>query len=234
MQNLGVVIPAREQSTRIKNKVTLPFFENLNLLEWKINQLTSVISNQQIIVSSNSENLKNIANNMGVSYVERDSYLCDGHKASFSEVITGIVKDIDFQHIAWCTVVVPLMSPSEYIRAFKKYKEYVIDKEENDSLVTVNLVKEYFWDNKGPLNYNADKNHTISQDLPNWYKITNALYMMKKTEIMKKKYFLGKNPFMFEVPKISGIDIDEYEDYQLALAYKNNYYQKLLSKKNSK
>ncbi len=126
------------------------------------------------------------------------------------------------------------MSPSEYIRAFKKYKEYVIDKEENDSLVTVNLVKEYFWDNKGPLNYNADKNHTISQDLPNWYKITNALYMMKKTEIMKKKYFLGKNPFMFEVPKISGIDIDEYEDYQLALAYKNNYYQKLLSKKNSK
>jgi N-acylneuraminate cytidylyltransferase len=230
MNNLGVVIPAREKSTRINNKVMLPFFENLNLLEWKINQISSVFNKEQIIVSSNSQNLKNIALNMGVSYAERDSYLCEGHKASFSEVITGVVKDIDFEHIAWCTVVVPLMSPSEYLSAFKKYKEVVVNKKEKDSLVTVNLIKEYFWDNKGPLNYTADKNHTISQNLPNWYKITNALYMMKKTEIIKRKYFLGLNPYLFEVPKISGVDIDEYEDYQLALAYKNKYYEDLNTK----
>lgn len=226
MNNLGVIIPAREGSTRIKNKVTLPFFENMNLLEWKIDQLSSVINKNQIIVSSDSQNLKRIAFNMGVEFQERSAYLCDGHKATFSEVITGVVKETPFDHIAWATVVVPLMKPSEYKEAFLKYKEFVVDTNEYDSLVSVNLIKEYFWDDSRPLNYKADKDHTISQDLPNWYRVTNALYMMDKQSILRKNYFLGDNPYKFEVPKISGIDIDLYEDYQLALAHKEIYYKK--------
>jgi CMP-N-acetylneuraminic acid synthetase len=215
-KDVGVVIPVREGSTRVKDKVTLPFSENLNLLEWKIEQLKQVLPHNNIYVSTDSDRLKHIATKMGVSIHDRDAYLCKGHEATFSEVITGVVKDIPLKHVAWVTVVVPLMSPNDYKEAFEKYIEEVAEKGTYDSLVAVNLLKEYFWDDEGTMNYRADKNHTISQDLPNIYRVTNGLYMMPKAGILEREYFLGSNPFKFQVSKMAGIDIDEWEDYEFA------------------
>lgn len=214
--SIAVVVPVREGSTRIKDKVTLPFTDGLNLLEWKLEQLKQVLPHRNIYVSTDSERLIEIAKERGVNVHIRDPYLCKGHEATFSEVITGIVKDIPARHIAWATVVVPLMSPDEYKRAFETYLDQVANDGKFDSLVAVNLLKEYLWNEEGPLNYRADKHHTISQDLPNIYRVTNGLYMMPKEEILKHAYFLGPNPVKFEVPKISGIDIDEWEDYEFA------------------
>jgi N-acylneuraminate cytidylyltransferase len=149
--------------------------------------------------------------------------LSTGHDASFIEVITGIVEAVPTKHFAWVTVVVPLMKPSEYKSGFERYLSEVVESNNHDSLVSVNLLKEYFWDDNGPINYQADKNHTISQNLPNLYRVTNGLYMRSKEDTLKEGYFLGKNPFRHVVGKISGIDIDEYEDYHMSLALKEFY-----------
>lgn len=214
--DLGVIIPVREGSTRIKDKVTLPFTEELNLLEWKLEQIKKVLPCEHIFVSTDSDRLKNIARERGVKVHNRDAYLCKGHDATFSEVITGIVKDIPLTHIAWATVVVPLMSPADYARAFEAYQENVVKNGTHDSLVAVNLLKEYFWDDEKPLNYEATRNHTISQNLPNIFRVTNGLYMMPKEKILECGYFLGKNPVKYKVSKMAGIDIDELEDYEMA------------------
>ena len=166
--DIGVVIPVRMGSSRVKEKAILPFADT-NLLEWKINQLKEIISEKNIFISTESKKLKEIALKNGVQIHHRDFYLADGHKASFSEVIAGIVKDIPFEHIAWVTAVVPLMSPKEYKTAFEKYLQYVVKEKKNDSLFSANLLKEYFWNDERPINYQADKNHTISQELPNIY-----------------------------------------------------------------
>jgi CMP-N-acetylneuraminic acid synthetase len=214
--NLGVVIPVRLGSSRIKEKVLLPFYKDYSLLEWKIYQLQKIISSKNIYVSTENEKLAEIALKMGVRVHYRDPFLADGHKATFSQVITGIVKDIPFDYIAWVTVVVPLMLPIEYKEAFAVFFEKVVEKKEYDSLFSANLIKEYLWWENKALNYEANENHTISQYLPNIYRVTNGLYMREKKEILKDKYFLGSNPYKFLVSKISGIDIDEYEDYEIA------------------
>jgi CMP-N-acetylneuraminic acid synthetase len=221
-EDLAVVIPVRMGSSRIKKKVVLPF-DDTNLLVWKINQLKKIISSNNIFISTENNHLKKIALENGVRVHNRDFFLADDHKANFSEVITGIVKDIPFNHIAWITVVVPLMSPLEYENAFKSYFSEVVLNKKFDSLVSVNLLKEYYWNDKRPINYKANYNHTISQDLPNLYRVTNGLYMSSKEDIMKKKYFLGENPLKFNVSKISGIDIDEEEDYKIAKALLSIY-----------
>lgn len=221
--DISVVLPVREGSSRVKKKIFLPFHDELNLVEWKIDQLKRVQSGNRIVLSSNSDRVKAIAKNMGVEFLPRNDFLSTGHEASFSEVITGIVKDLPTEHFAWVTVVVPLMKPSEYQDAFQCYLRQVVEKKANDSLVSVNLLKEYFWNDDGPLNYRADKNHTISQDLPNIYRVTNGLYMRNKKDTLSEGYFLGANPFMHRVGKISGVDIDEYEDYQISLALKDFY-----------
>lgn len=221
--DISVVIPVREDSSRVKNKIFLPFHEELSIMEWKVEQLMSVQSKDKIFLSSNSKNVESVARNMGVEYLPRNDYLSVGHDASFSEVITGVVADIPTEHFAWVTVVVPLMKPSEYKRAFTVYKENVVSMKEFDSLVSVNVVKDYLWDNNGPVNYQADKNHTVSQDLPDLYRVTNGLYMRDKSNTLAEGYFLGPKPYKFEVGKISAVDIDEYEDYQMAVALKQFY-----------
>ncbi|NDJ26621.1 acylneuraminate cytidylyltransferase [Campylobacter sp. MIT 12-8780] len=215
MKDLCAVIPARLGSSRIKQKMLLPF-NGYSLLEWKIKQLKTILPNKNIFVSTESDILKEIAYKNKINIHERESYLSQGHEASFSEVITGIVKDLDFKHIAWITAVVPLMSPKEYAQAFDAYEKYVCTSDEYDSLFSANLLKEYFWNDAKAINYQANKNHTISQELPNIYRVTNGLYMRDKKSILKDKYFLGKKPLKFCVSKIAGIDIDEYEDYEIA------------------
>lgn len=221
--NIGVVIPVRLGSSRLKEKAILPFGDS-NLLEWKIKQLKQIIPNKNIFVSTESDKLKIIASKNNVQIHHRDFYLADGHKASFSEVITGIVKDIPFEHIAWVTAVVPLMSPKEYKKAFETYVEEIIKKKNSDSLFSANLLKEYLWDENQTINYQANKNHTISQELPNIYRVTNGLYMRDKKSILEEGYFLGKNPNKFVVSKIAGIDIDDKEDYEIAKSLLNIYH----------
>ena len=221
--DIAVVIPVRDDSSRVKEKVYLPFFDGKNLLEWKISQIKEIHDPEKIFVSSNSKKAQKIAETMGIQFIPRADYLCEGHTTSFSEVVTGVIKDVPSPYYAWVTVVVPLMKPSEYAAAFEEFMDYVVMKKTHDSLVTVNLLKEYLWDDNGPLNYKADRNHTVSQDLPNLYRVTNGLYMNSKKETMQSGYFLGPNPKKHIVGHISAIDIDEYEDYELALAFKANY-----------
>ncbi len=223
---LGAVIPVREDSTRVKDKVVLPFTQNLNLLEWKIDQLKEVLPPENIFVSTDSERLQQIARDRGVRIHSRAPQLCQGSALPFSDVITGIVQDIPFPHIAWVTVVVPLMSPADYRSGFDAYLEHVVHTSQYDSLVSVNLFKEYLWSANGPLNYSADRNHTISQQLPDLYRVTNGLYMMRKEEILQRRYFLGSSPFFHQVGRMAGIDIDEWEDYEFSLALLQLYRQK--------
>jgi CMP-N-acetylneuraminic acid synthetase len=213
--DLAALIPVRRGSSRIENKCMLPFGDSTDLISWKIRQLLLVLPASNIYVSSEDDSFLNIARELGVRTLPRDPSIAIGHDRPFTEVITGIVNDVPHEHIAWCTVVCPLLSPREYREAFSIYKDKVIFGN-NDSLLSVNAVKEYFWSEDGPLNYQADRNHTISQDLPNWYRVTNGIYMMCKSDIMNLGYFVGKLPFKFPVSKISGIDIDYIEDYRIA------------------
>ncbi|MGG0510577.1 hypothetical protein ABE078_24255 [Priestia megaterium] len=215
IQNLKVVLPVREGSERVQEKVLLPF-DNVNLVEWKILQLKRVINSEDIVVSTNSEKLLKIATTHGVSIHERDEKYAVGNELPFSEVVEHIVSGIDAEHIAWVTCVTPLMSPQEYLEGFKKYFKAIT--QGYDSLVSFNLLKEYLWDDKGSLNYLANEKHVVSQNLPNVYRVTNGLYMASKKLMLEKKYFMGENPYRFQVSKLAGIDIDYYEDYEMAKA----------------
>ncbi|WP_394200981.1 cytidylyltransferase domain-containing protein [Marinagarivorans algicola] len=216
--DLGVVIPVRLGSSRVTQKALLPVGKSrVSLLAWKIRQIKKILNTDNIYISTEAQELKDIAIAEGVQVHHRDYHLADGHKATFSEVITGIVKDIPHEHIAWVTAVVPLMSPQEYLGAFESYQANVVAKNPAfDSLISVNLLKEYFWNDDGPINYEANKRHTISQELPNIYRVTNGLYMAPKEQMLKKEYLIGDNPHKYVVSKMAGIDIDEYEDYEMS------------------
>ena len=217
MFDLAVVVPVRRGSSRIADKSMLPFGDAGSLIEWKLSQLVQVIDPRRVYLSSEDEQFLDIARGFGCSTHRRALRLATDHVAPFREVITGIVRDIPHQHIAWATVVCPLMPPAEYLEAFRAYHARVI-RGNRDSLLGVNLMKEYFWSDAGSLNYSATRDHTISQDLPDWYKVTNSLYMAPRQAMLQREYFIGERPVLQRLSKLSGVDIDYLEDYRMARA----------------
>ncbi len=215
--DLGIVVPVRRGSSRIAEKCLLPFGDQPSLIEWKLSQLTRVIDPARIYISSEDPEFLALAAKFGASAHKRSDYLSVGHKAAFSEVITGIVADIPHAHIAWATVVCPLMSPAEYRESFTAYRDQVLSGPK-DSLLGVNMAKEFFWSRDGALNYQANRNHTISQELPDWFRVTNSLYMAPRDLILEREYFLGSDPILQELSRLAGIDIDYIEDYRIARA----------------
>lgn len=222
MYDLAVIVPVRRGSSRIANKSMLPFGDQPSLIAWKLSQLAQVVPAERIYLSSEDEEFLDIGRSFGTSLHRRTDYLSVGHQAPFRDVITGIVRDIHHAHIAWCTVVCPLMPPQEYLDSFAAYGDAVI-RGRHDSLVGTNLLKEYFWAKDGALNYSATRDHTISQELPDWYKVTNSIYMSPRDEILRREYFLGPNPVLQPLHKLSGIDIDYIEDYRIAHALYSVY-----------
>jgi CMP-N-acetylneuraminic acid synthetase len=217
MYDLAIVVPVRRGSSRIAEKCLLPFGDAATLIEWKLSQLTRVIDPARIYLSSEDDEFLALAAKYGASRHKRALRLATDHVAPFRDVITGIVRDIPHDHIAWCTVVCPLMPPREYLDAFRRYHDDVVNGP-HDSLVGVNLLKEYFWTAEGSLNYEATRNHTISQELPDWFKVTNSVYMCSRADILRQEYFIGQNPVLQQLSKLSGIDIDYVEDYRMARA----------------
>ena len=217
MYDLGVIVPVRRGSSRIAEKCLLPFGDQETLIEWKLAQLTKVIEPHRIYISSEDDEFLAMADRFGVSQHRRAGHLAVDHIAPFRDVITGIVRDIPHAHIAWTTVVCPLMSPQEYCDGFRAYHQQVI-KGGYDSLLGVNLMQEYFWSRDGALNYEATRNHTISQDLPDWYKVTNSIYMAPRQQILAQEYFVGDNPLLQNLSKLAAVDIDYIEDYRIAQA----------------
>lgn len=217
MYDLAVIVPVRRDSSRIANKAMLPFGGAGSLIEWKLRQLVRVIDPARLYLSSEDEEFLDIAERLGVSRHRRDRRLATAHIVPMSEVIAGVVSEIPHEHIAWCTVVCPLMPPGEYLRAFRAYREQVIEGS-FDSLLGVNAMREYFWADGKALNYQANKAHISSQDLPALLKVTNSIYMSRRQDILDREYLIGDRPFMAELSRLSGVDIDYIEDYRIACA----------------
>lgn len=228
MENVVYLVLARASSTRVSKK-PLQKFGDITLVEWKVNQLKG-IKNAKILVSSDSQEVLDLVKCEQVETHLRESEFAQDHNSSWSDVVQHMTKVVINKfgkdiHIAFTFPVTPLMGTIDYIEANKEYEKNVINGD-YDSLVAVNLLKEYFWDDKGPINYKADASHIQSQLLPNIYKVTNSLYMASPEVILENKYFLGKKPYLFERDKLVAIDIDTQEDLEIARALLPMYIKK--------
>ena len=91
--------------------------------------------------------------------------------------------------------MVPFFNTKQFRSSFSNYKCNVINGN-YDSLVSVVPLKDYIWNETRPLNYIANHRHTISQDLPNWFQVTNGNYMASKSTMMEHRCCLVKNVFL--------------------------------------
>ena len=98
MHSVTAVIPVRAGSRRLKNKNLRPF-NGVTLLEHKVLTLKQTPEVTKIVVSSDSEEMLNIAKNHGVDTHKRPAAYCDEVSKPFGETVRLVCSEVTGEHI---------------------------------------------------------------------------------------------------------------------------------------
>jgi len=216
-QSVTAVIPVRAGSKRLPNKNILPFGDS-NLLIHKIRQLKEVNGIDNIVVSSDSDEMLNMALKEGIYIHKRALEYADEKTKTFNEVVEHIASSVEGNILIWAPCVCPLTTSQIYADALVNFNKFVISKKEYDSVISAKLFKEYLFDEKGPINYNPTK-HVPSQFLPAWKIIFNGFYIAKRQDMVTWKYLYGPKPYLQLLSKKESVDIDDEDDYKIAKVF---------------
>ncbi len=217
-KTITAVIPVRAGSRRLPNKNILPFGES-NLLVHKIRELKKIKNIDKIVVSTDSDEMIKMAIEEGVEYQKRPYEYCDEQTKTFNEVVEYIANTIETDILIWAPCVCPLIKKESFEKAIEAFLNLDFN---YDSVVSAMLVKEYIFDEKGPINFSIE-NHVPSQKLPDWHLIKNGFFIANAKDMAEWKFVYGKKPKLIEISKFESVDIDDKSDFDLAsYIYKNN------------
>ena len=77
--------------------------------------------------------------------------------------------------------------------------------------------KEFILDDQGnPVNYSWGPWHKYSQHLKKHFFVSGASFIAKKAEMMRNRYVISTDPYLYEATPLESIDIDSEFDYEFA------------------
>ena len=213
-KTITAVVPVKGHSARLPDKNILPFGKS-NLLIHKIEQLKQVEEITDIIVSSDSDVMLEMAKRAGVKAMKRPEQFAN-ESVPFGHFLDYLCEVMPNEHILWACVTSPLVEPYLYRKAIKLYFEML--KEGYDSLITLHPMQSFFLDKNGPINFKTGLEHKNSEFLDPIYHFTNGINIAPKSSIAEWHYNYGPNPYKLTVNKREAIDIDDIYDYVCAKA----------------
>ena len=214
MENVTAIIPVKKDSTRLPNKNILPFGKE-NMLVRKIRQLKQVSQVSRIVVSTDSDEMLEMAVQEGVIPQKRPRQYAD-ESLPISEFVMWLADNVEGDHFMWSCVTSPLVDAPLYNKAISLYFEKL--KEGYDSLVTVAPFRHYLMDDNGPFNFSRGREHPNSQNLKKLYLFTNGIQLTPREKYKEWGDRIGLKPYLMEVGKRESIDIDDVYDYRFALS----------------
>ena len=214
-RNITAIIPVKGNSGRLPHKNILPFGES-NLLIHKMEQLKQVEGLHQIIVSSDSDEMLQMAEDVGVKAIKRPTRYAD-ESVPFGMFLQYLCDEVvEDDHMLWACATSPLVEPYLYNKAIKLYFEKLA--EGYDSLITCAPYQTYLMDENGPLNFKMGLEHKNSEHLPMLYHFTNGINIAPTASIKEWHYNYGPKAYRLMINKREAADIDDVYDYECAKA----------------
>ena len=135
-----------------------------------------------------------------------------------SEVYVHMAENIKCDHVAYLNVTSPMLTVNTLNECIQVYNNF---SDEYDSLATVNVIREYMWQDGKALNYDP-KNHPRSQDLPLIHSLNFAACILPRIKMIEKRNIIGDNFYKFVTNEEESIDIDTMLDFKIAEFLYNN------------
>lgn len=218
------VISARGGSKRIKKKNIIDFFGK-PLMAWSIEAAIQSALFDKVIVSTDDAEIAEIALKYGaeVPFI-RENYADD--MAPVSMVVIDALKILkekynkEYENVAQIMPNCPLRSNQDIINSYNNFIE-------NDYSFQISCF-EYGWMNPWwafkinemgvPIVLNEKGMNSRSQDLEKLYCPTGAIWFAKTKKILEAQTFYGPDFRLFPISWQSAVDIDNYEDLEMAKA----------------
>ena len=205
---ITAVVPVRKGSVRVKNKNLRPFAGS-NLLQIKLDTLKGVGLFDESVVSTDSDEMMDIASRAGVKVHEREAYYASS-ECNNSEFFENIAQCIESDVIAYTPVTSPLISRETYREVINRYHTNSLR-----NIVTVSYVKHHMWLDGKPLNYEIHDSPN-SQDLPDIVALNYGVNIIKRSDMLKYKNVVTPNPTFYVLDEIESVDIDTELDFLVA------------------
>ena len=200
-------VPIRLNSKRIvgKNTKTLG---GRPMLAWLLETLVQVRNFDEVYVFCSSPEVAQYCP-PGVRFLQRSADL-DRDDTLGEEIYEAFVRSVDADVYALCHTTSPFVKASTIENAIEQ-----VVRHGHDSAFSAERIRTFAWYGGKPLNYNL-KRIPRTQDLEPVYVETSAFYIFRKEVWTAMHQRIGDNPYIAEVDKIEGVDIDTPEDFAFA------------------
>lgn len=200
-------VPIRLNSKRVVGK-NLKMLGDKPLMCYILDTLASVKGIDEVYVYCSQESVKKYLPK-GVQFLKRPEFL-DRDETLGKEIYEEFTKTIDADVYVLAHTTSPFMK--------KETVENALDMVMNggyDSAFSCEKVQTFTWYDGKPLNYDL-KEIPRTQTIEPVYVETSAFFMFKRDIWKVHKQRIGFKPYMAEVNKIEGVDIDWPEDFEFA------------------
>jgi pseudaminic acid cytidylyltransferase len=227
------IIPARGGSKRIPRKNVRSFF-GVPILTHTISEIKNTELFSRIIVSTDDQEISEIAKSAGAEVMIRKPELADDFATTVDVVAASILElqgnGILEEEVCCIYPVTPKLNKEYLKKAF-----LMLHSEKLDYVFTAKRFESSPWralkineEGKSEMHYPENLN-TRTQDLPELYHDAALFYMGTARAWSQEKSILNGNSKFIEVGKYESLDVDNEEDWDMMI----NIYQKTLNPERS-
>ena len=212
------IIPARGGSKRLPRKNVLDL-AGKPLIAWTIEAGLASQYIDNVIVSSEDEEILEIANQWGVSVIKRPSEFASDTATTFDAVKHVIENCEAYDYIVLLQATSPLRNSQHIDEAIE-----LLEEKGADAVISVcKMEHSPLWSNTLPTNgsmsgfLKKDILNKRSQDLDVYFRLNGAIYICDLKELKKERsFFINEKIYSYIMGAKNSIDIDEDVDFKLA------------------
>lgn len=215
------IIPARSGSKGLKDK-NIKLLANKPLLAYSIEAAVESEMFDKIFVSTDSQEYADIAIQYGADASFLRSEANSGDKSGSWDAVREVIaewkkRDVTFEKIMLLQPTSPLRTAQDICNSFAIMEE----KDANAVLSVVEMDHSPLWSNVLPKDGCMDNfvrreyEGIPRQELPIYYRLNGAIYLLKIEELYQNKMFSNKC-YSYIMPQDRSIDIDTEIDFKMA------------------
>ena len=210
---VSCVIPAKGRSERLDSKNLLTLGSK-SLVYLACEKCLNVSNIDNVYIDTESRDILDVVEPLierGLKVINRPEHMADNNTTG-NDLIVFEQSVIDK-----CDILLHTYSTSPFITAetIENCISLFTSQDEYDSFFTALPVREYFWTDGKPLNFNLDSLPN-SQDLKLLWVETHGLYGITWDALSRLKRRLGEKALPIEIPENESLDINTQSDYDEA------------------
>ncbi len=213
------VIPARGGSKRLPRKNVLDL-AGKPLIAWTIEAAKQSKYIDHFVVSTDDQEITDVSKQFGAEVLTRPGELATDTASSVDVVLHSInAQQKQYDYVILLQPTSPLRTAQHIDEAI----ELLFEKNANAIISVCETDHSPLWSNTLPEDGNMDNfireevKGKRSQDLPTYYRLNGAIYIVNLQELTKEKSFFNKSYSVAYIMDIcSSLDIDRKYEFELA------------------